>query len=371
MDLKPAPKRLLSIDVFRGITISGMILVNSPGNDDSHAALRHAAWHGWTAADFVFPSFLFIMGVSLAVSLGRRLERGEATSRLMRQVLWRSAVIFALGLVINVFDSGSAPGFRILGVMQRIGLCYLVSGFFFLRAGTRVQSGAAALFLVGYWLLMTIVALPGAGPGGLTPEGNLASRLDRFFLGPHMETPVRDSEGILSTIPAFSNALLGVLAGQWVRSHRPQPRKAAMLLTGGGACLALGLLWGRSFPINKHIWTSSYALLTGGLALCGFTVCYTTIEILEIKGWGKPFQVFGRNPLLSYFLSGLGYGVMEFVAMRAPDGGPMNLKLWLCGRLFGPWLSTPDASLMFALAYLCLCFGVMGALYRKKIFLKI
>ncbi len=348
-----------------------MIFVNSPGNDQAYAAVRHAAWHGWTPADFVFPSFLFSMGVSIAISLGRRLERSEPLPLLLRQVLWRTAVIFSLGLVISFFDAGSAEGLRLPGVLQRISACYLVCCLCFLWTGPRVQAAAAGLFLVGYWLLMTRAPVPGFGAGRLTPEGNFASYLDRLLLGRHLYAPTHDPEGILSTIPALSNALMGVLAGQWVRSQRSQTRKGLFLAACGAAALILGRLWSANFPVNKHIWTSPYALLTGGTALGGFAFCYGTIEIFKFKSWGKPFQFFGSNPLLSYFLSGLVYGIMEFVDMPMPDGRPGNLKLRVCEGLFGAWLSPPGASLLFALAYTCLCLGVMRTLYRKRIFLKI
>lgn len=371
MDAQSAPKRLESLDVFRGITIAGMILVNSPGNDHAYRAVRHADWHGWTPADFVFPSFLFIMGASMAISLGRRLDRGESPARLLRQVLWRTGVIFSLGLIINVFDSGSLEGFRVMGVMQRISLCYLVSCLFFLQSGPRIQAAAAAAFLLGYWALMTLLPVPGFGASQFTLEGNLASYLDKLLLGRHMGSATHDQEGILSTIPALASALAGVLAGQWVRSHRTHARKSATLLACGAVCILLGGLWGAIFPINKHIWTSSYALFTSGIALGVFAMCYGAIEILDWKAWGKPFQVFGRNPLLSYFLSGLFYGVMEFVTMTLPNGLPGNLKSWLCEKFFGSWMTPPDASLMFTLIYIGFCFALMSVLYRKKVFLKI
>ncbi len=347
------------------MTIAGMILVNSPGSGAAYPWLRHAAWNGWTFADLIFPSFLVIMGVSLAISLSRRLARDEDPWHMRFVILRRSALIFGFGLLISavVFNT---PSLRIPGVLQRIALCYLACAVIFLNYRPRAQAWICGALLLGYWIL--IAKIPGAGP--LTPEGNLASRVDALLLGSHRITP-SDPEGILGTIPAVATTLLGVLAGELLRTRKSPSSKGAWLAAAGAACACAGWLWGLIFPINKHLWTSSYALFAGGIALASLGLCYGVVEIRKLTLWGKPFEVFGRNPLISYFLSGLFYGLLDAVPARLPSGAAGNLKLLSCRLLFGGWLSPENASLAWASAYLACCWGLMTVLYKKKIFLKI
>lgn len=375
-----AQSRLLSLDVMRGITVAGMILVNSPGNERSYAALKHAVWHGWTPADFVFPSFLFVMGASLAISLGRRLEHAEpgppgAASpprSVWRHVFQRSVIIFALGLLSSFVAFQTPDGMRFAGVLQRIAACYLFSSLIFLKTRPPARGLAAALMLVVYWLLMTFVPVPGAGsgvrpsPGVLTPEGNLASYLDRLMMGRRLLGVHYDPEGILSTIPAVATTLSGVLVGPWLlRGRQPSPwarqeRMATGFIAMGAIGVAAGLTWGIWFPINKNIWTSSFALFNIGLALGALGLCYWLIEVRGFTRWARPFEIFGRNPLLAYFLAGL------FYVLQGD-----HLRLRLCACLFETWLSAPNASLAYALSYLLLCLGFMAYLHKRKIFLKI
>ncbi len=367
-----APKRLLSLDIFRGLTVAGMIVVNSPGSDDTYAWAAHAHWHGCTFADLVFPSFLVIMGTSLVISLSRRRERGDSVGRLLSQIFRRSLIIFGLGLIASAVFFGLSPihYLRIPGVLQRIAVCYFACSLLYLFTSLEVQIGTLAALLLGYWALMMRVPVPGYGRGNLTPAGNLASYLDRRVLGTHMLTGIEDPEGILSTLPAIATSLLGVVAGQWIVSSRPKRRKATLLLAAGLFCAAVGRLWAVTFPLNKQIWTSSFALLTGGIALIGLGACYAFLD--ENRGWkscvGRPLEVLGRNPLIAFFASGLFYGLQTFVPISP---GKLNLKLWITERFFGAWLSPPDASLAYALAYAALCTGALAILYRKKIFVKI
>ncbi len=365
-------KRLFSLDVFRGITIAGMILVDCPGSSVVHPLLRHAPWNGWTLADLVFPSFLVIMGISLVVSLSRRVACGEKFPQLSLRILRRSAIIFSFGLLISFFIFNPPTGLRIPGVLQRISVCYLFCSIIYLTAGPLVQALLCAALLIGYWLLIAHLPVPGYGAPDFTQAGNIACYVDRAVLGRHMWAgALCDPEGILSTLGAVATALLGVLSGEWLLSVRGKSlgTKVAGLFAAGAILMLAGLGWGRSLPINKHIWTSSYVLFTGGLAMAGYALCYGLIEIAGFKAWGKSFEIFGRNPLLSYFLSGLFYALQQY--SHPSWAGGLSFNDWLCARLFGWWLSPVNASLLYAFAYLLICLVGMRELYRRKIFLKI
>ena len=265
--------RLLSLDVFRGITIALMIIVNTPGNREAYSQLDHAAWNGCTFADLVFPFFLFIVGVSIVFSLSRRLEGGRA-SGLMPRILKRALIIYAFGMLLNAIPNYHLSAIRVLGVLQRIAICYFFASLLFVKTGLRTQIAVCVSALAGYWLAMSCVPVPGFGAGVLTPEGNLASWLDRAILGAHTyrQGPY-DPEGILSTIPALATTLLGVFTGLWLRSAREQISKVKGLLAAGAIFAVLGWFWGLVFPVNKALWTSSYVLFTAGLALWLLAFC--------------------------------------------------------------------------------------------------
>lgn len=349
-----------------------MIVVNSSGSDSVYPLLDHAPWHGCTFADFVFPSFLVIMGVSLSLSLRSRLSRGERRARIFKQALQRAAIIFVLGLLMNLvyYASGSQPNFRYMGVLQRIALCYLGASTLFLAAGWKRQAATAAALLAGYWLLLTRAPVPGFGPPDLTEQGNLVSWLDRLLLHGHIYKPYFDPEGVLGTLPSLATTLLGVLAGRWLGTSASAARKAGGMIAAGAALAAAGWAWSYSFPFNKHLWTSSFALWTGGGSLAAFGATYGAIEARGAWPWLHPLEWFGRNSLLSYFLSGLGYGAQEFVSIHGVEGR-VNVKLWLTTSLFGSWLAPQAASLAYALCYTALCLLVMSEFHRREMYLKI
>src|SRR5262252_7024952 len=284
-----------------------MVLVNNPGTWRAiYPPLRHAAWDGWTPTDVIFPFFVFIVGVAIPLALGPRLESGGRSAVIVK-VLRRALVIFALGIVLNGFPWFHWATLRIPGVLQRIAVCYLVAAIIYLFTSTRAQAVVTAALLLGYWLVLTVVAVPGYGAGDLSPEANLAAYIDRAVLGPHIWqfAKVYDPEGILSSVPAVATALLGVLTGTWLRSGRRSDVIAARLAVAGIAGIAAGELWGLSFPINKSLWTSSYVMLTAGLALVILAACYWLIEIRGQRRWATPFAVLGVNALLLFFLSTL------------------------------------------------------------------
>ena len=360
------PPRILSVDVLRGLTVAGMVLVNNPGSwAHVYGPLRHAGWHGFTPTDMVFPFFLFIVGVAIPLALGPGQERG--TPGLARRALRRGAVIFALGLLLHALPWFHLATLRIPGVLQRIAVCYVAAALLFLwtrgARGWRIQAGAAGALLAGYWLLMTRVAPPGGVAGDLSPAGNLAGYVDRLVLGPHIwqVAKVYDPEGILSTLPAIGTTLLGVLAGHWIRGAGQPSRVAGGLAVGGLAATAAGLAWGLAFPINKSLWTSSYALFMAGLCALTLALCYWVVEVRGWRGWTRPFVVLGLTALPLFFLSSLVARLLYLLRVR--PGGP-RLQAWLFDHLFAPWLPPLDASLAYALAYVLLWWTLMWALHR-------
>lgn len=336
--------RLLSIDAFRGLTIAAMVLVNNPGTWDAiYPPLRHAAWHGLTPTDVVFPFFLFIVGLAIPLSLD-----GRAPLFAVVRVVRRAMVIFALGLVLNGVPAFDWTSIRIPGVLQRIAVCYLAAAVVYLLTGWRGQSLVAAALLLGYWGAMTLIPVPGYGAGDLGPEGNLAAYVDRVVLGPHVWhiSRVYDPEGILSTIPAVATVLFGMLAGRWLLSHHPPRTITTGLLLAGALGLGLGAEWGNWFPVNKALWTSSYAVLTAGIALLVLAACYWAIEMCDWRRWARPFVVLGENALTVYVLSTLMAQMLTVVRV-----GDLTVKQLVFQRVFAPWASPVNASLAYAVAY--------------------
>jgi predicted acyltransferase len=368
----PAP-RLVSVDVLRGLTVAAMVLVNNPGSwRHVYWPLRHAEWNGFTPTDMIFPFFLFIVGVSIPLALGSRLEAGDRG--LVGRVLRRSAAIFGLGLLLHALPFFHLATLRVPGVLQRIAVCYLLAALLVVltagAGGWRIQAGVAGALLVDYWLLMTRVPPPGGVAGDLSPAGNLAGYVDRLVLGPHIWQVSRfyDPEGVLSTLPAVATTLLGVLAGHWIRGARPGRRVASGLLVAGLVATVAGGLWGLAFPINKALWTSSYALFMAGLASLALAGCYWSVEVRGWRAWTPPFVVLGVTALPLFFLSS--FMARLLILARVGPGGP-RLQAWLFDRLFAPWLPPVDASLAYALAYVLLWWGLMWLLHRSGVRLRV
>jgi predicted acyltransferase len=370
--------RLVSLDAFRGATIAAMLLVNNPGSwAHIYAPLRHAEWHGWTPTDLIFPFFLFIVGVAIVLSFEKQIDRGADRGTMMRKATRRSLVLVALGLVLHAFpwwnvDLGTL---RLPGVLQRIGIAYLVAAAIVLYGGIRAQLAWAVALLLGYWALMTLVPVPGHGAGVIdVPEATLAAYLDRLVLGTnHLWAYSRtwDPEGLLSTMPAISTVLIGAGAGHWLRTDRPATVKAGGMVAAGVAGILLGQLWGLAFPINKPIWTSSYVLFTGGMALIGFAACYWVIDVKGRRRWATPFVVYGVNAIAAFFLSSLLARVLVMVRVPVTGGETIALKTWLYENALASWLAPVNASLAFALAYVLLWLGVMAVLHRHRIYIKV
>jgi predicted acyltransferase len=364
--------RLLSLDVFRGITIAGMILVNNPGSWEAiHPPLEHAAWHGWTPTDLVFPFFLFIVGVSITLALARRAAEGGSRRDLYLKIVRRTLIIFALGLVLAGFPRYELSTLRIPGVLQRIAVCYLVASVIFLHTKWRTQAFIVAALLLIYWALMVLTPVPGFGAGDLSMEGNLAAYIDRALLGQHTWKPLYDPEGILSTLPAIATTLAGVLTGHWLRTRRDDLDKVAGMFVAGALSIVAGWAWGGWFPLNKALWTSSYVLLTAGLALQLLAVCYWLVDIKDVRRPAKPFLIFGTNALIIYFLSELFSNIISLVTLSRADGSTVDLKTYVYEHVFASWATPMNASLMFAICIVLLWLGVATLLYRKRIFIKV
>jgi predicted acyltransferase len=365
--------RLISLDVFRGITIAGMVLVNNPGTWSSiYWPLAHAQWHGWTPTDLVFPFFLFIVGVAIPLAFGRRIERGGSQRDLYLKTGKRTVIIFALGMFLAGFPYFQLATIRIPGVLQRIAICYLVASIIFLNSKIRTQLIITIALLIIYWLLMTRLHAPGVAAGDLSKEGSLASFIDRAVFGPHIwkQGKVYDPEGLLSTIPAIATTMFGVLSGQWLRTGRSQYEKVVGLFVAGAVCVVIGWGWNPFFPINKSLWTSSYVFFTGGLALEFVALCYWLIDIRKYQRWAKPFVVFGVNAIALFVGSAVMARLMGLI--KLPWGNTtISLQGWIFQKLFLSWASTINASLAYAIVFILLWLGLMWILYSRKIFIKV
>lgn len=378
--------RLVSLDVFRGLTIAGMVLVNNPGSwAHIYWPLEHAEWNGWTPTDLIFPFFLFIVGVAIPLAFGKRIERGDARRFLFIKVVYRSIIIFLLGEFLAGFPYFNLSTIRIPGVLQRIAVCYFFASIIYLTTKPRTTAMIALALLIIYFLLMKYVPAPGYYAGDLSKEGSLASYIDRRIFGPHIwkQGVVYDPEGILSTMGALATTLMGVLAGPLIRAKNKTPiEKVALMFVAGISCMILGWIWNPWFPINKSLWTSSYVLFTGGLALQFLALCYWLIDIKEYKSWTKPFVIFGVNAIVLF----VGTGVMArligmtsgfvgrfetLIHVTREDGSPMPLQSWIYNHVYASWLSPNNASLAFAISFILLWLFLMWLLFRNKIIIKI
>ena len=367
-------QRLVSLDVFRGMTVAAMLLVNDPGTWSAvYPPLEHAEWNGWTPTDLVFPFFLFIMGVALEFSLASRRNATASVASnqpVMRHVIYRTLIIFTLGVFLHLAPFFHIHRMRVMGVLQRIALCYFFAALLTLKTGLRTRIAAVAGLLLGYWALMTLVPVPEYGAGHLDPEGNLAAYIDRALMRGHLWKPMWDPEGWLSTLPAIATTLLGGFAGRWLSSDAAPSRKILGLVLGGVVGLAVGELWNIWFPINKNLWTSSYTVFTAGFACMLLALCYWLIEARGWKRWGLPFQVFGMNAIFAFVLSIVLAKLGNIVKFTA-GGQPTTLQGYVYQHFFAPWASPKMSSLLFAIAFVILCWLPTAALYRKKIFLKV
>jgi predicted acyltransferase len=366
--------RLVSLDVLRGITIAFMILVNNNG-DERHAywPLKHAHWNGWTPTDLVFPTFLFVAGLSLVFSFESRLSKGVSKSSLFFHAFKRSVILFLLGLVVNGFPFFHLSTLRIYGVLQRFAVCLLiVSALHLWNRGVKSKIAVLVFALLSYWIIMRWVPVPGYGlPTRDIPlldrDANWVAYIDRHIFPGRLYEGTRDPEGLLSNLPALGTALLGMLTGIWLRTQKSVRTKFFGLFAAAIAGLLLGKLWGHWFPINKKLWTSSYVLFAAGWSLLGLSLCYWAIEIKQWKrGWTFPWLVFGSNAIAAYVFSEL-----LAPALGAVSIGHKSVHAIVYQNVFARVPDPALGSLLYSLSFVAVCFVPVLVLYRKKIFIKI
>jgi predicted acyltransferase len=358
-------QRLHSLDIFRGMVIAFMVLVNTPGTGEAvYAPLQHAAWDGWTPTDVVFPSFVWITGVALTLALARRLEQGISRSELVVQTLKRSAILFALGLFVYLFPYFDFSTMRILGVLQRIAICYCCAALLFLYTGWRVQVAVTVGLLLLYWALMSFVPVPGYGAGRLDVEGNFAHYIDRIVLGKHnyVWTKTWDPEGIVSTLPAIASALLGVLAGHLLRWKKDAHERTLAFFVAGNVVLALGLAMAQWQPINKKLWSGSFTLFMAGLDGILFAVCLGLVDALAFRSYAQPFVMLGRNAIAIYMISEIIEPALN--ALRLASG--RTWKQALFEQWFLPLGDAYFASFLYALMYTLLMLAIAWAMHQRR-----
>jgi predicted acyltransferase len=380
---------MLSLDVLRGLDLAFMILVNNNGDwNRAYWPLKHAEWNGFTPTDLVFPTFLFLVGVSTVFSTDSRLAQGVSKASLFLHILWRTGILLLLGFLINTYPHFHFSTMRFYGVLPRIAVCYcIVATLYLLSPGWRSKLALAVGALAGYWLLMRFVPVPGFGLPGRDipinhPDGNLTAWLDRQIFSPvHLYEGTRDPEGLLSTIPAVATALMGMLTGCWLRSGRTLVQKTRGIAIAGASCVLLGGLWNLSFPINKKLWTSSFVLFAGGWSLLLLAASIWAVDLLgrpkgidaasadqaRRKRRFMPLLVFGSNAIAAYVISELLPGTLSFIHIRRNA----DLGQWYYEWLLKAIHDVPFASLLFSLTFVVVCWIPVYLLYRKRIFIKI
>jgi len=402
----PPSSRLRSLDAFRGLTVAAMLLVNNPGSWGAvYAPLEHAEWHGWTPTDLIFPFFLFVVGITTHLSLRGERKRGAGDREIAAKILRRGSVIVLLGIALHLFpfvETGKIPGLeeptllerfawrlenvRIPGVLQRIGVVYLLAGFWELAATRRRREGIAsrgevagvAAILVGYWCAMTLLPVPGSGARGADvldqPAATLAAWSDRALFGTaHLYRAAKewDPEGALSTIPAAATALLGLFAGRWIASGAELRRKVSFLAAAGSMAAIAGIAWGELFPINKNLWTSSYVVFTAGMAALGLAAFAWLIDVKRVRAAAMPWVIFGVNPLVAFVGSGVMARLVTSLVRVEWNGRRVPLQKALYESTFAAWLPPEPASLAWAVAFVALWLALLWPLWKRGIFVKV
>ena len=363
-----ASQRLLSLDVMRGITIAGMILVNTPGSwAHIYPPLEHAEWHGLTPTDLVFPFFLFMVGISITLALGRRVEQGMDQAPLVGKIMKRAAIIYALGIFLTLFPAFDFSNLRVVGVLPRIATVYLIASLLFLPLSWRAIAGLSIFLLVAYWLAMALIPVPGVGPANLEPGTNLAAWLDERLVPGRLYRGNWDPEGFLSTVPAVVTALTGILTGYWLRTRKSAEEKIIGMMVAGVLACAVGYLWHQVFPVNKNLWTSSYVLVTSGMALLLLGTLYWLVDVRQYHRWTPFFVAFGMNAITAFVIHATLIDAFHVSVNAAGDtlGGLSYRGLVHFG------LSPNFASLLWAIGYLLLCFIPIWIMYRRRIIVKI
>ncbi|WP_414551922.1 acyltransferase family protein [Anabaena sp. CCY 0017] len=368
--------RLSSLDVFRGITIAAMILVNMAGvAGEVYPPLAHADWHGCTPTDLVFPFFLFIIGVAMSFSFSKYSEK------VYLRIFRRAAILFVLGLLLNGFWNQGIWTFdlsniRMMGVLQRISLAYLFASIAVLKLPPKGQWILAGALLIGYWLTMMYIPVPDYGAGVLTRTGNFGAYIDRLIIPQaHLYAAdgyerLGDPEGLFSTIPAIVNVLAGYFTGEWIRNQPVKTRTSIGLALFGIGCLIIGWTWGWTFPINKKLWTSSYVVFSSGWALLLLAACYELIEVRQIRRWSKAFEIMGLNAIALFTASILLIKILVRTKIGTGETA-ISTYNWIYQNIFASWAGTLNGSFLFALVTLLFWLAIAYLMYRQSWFLKV
>jgi predicted acyltransferase len=359
-------KRLLSLDVFRGITIAAMILVNDPGGDHVYAPLEHSKWNGCTPTDLIFPFFLFMVGVSIVYAMESRKEVTTDHTKLILHALKRTAILLAITYIIRFFFQPNLAHMRIPGVLPRIAVVYFICSVLYIKTSQKTRDWLFVIALVGYYVLMNFIPVPGVGYANVEPTTNLGAWLDRLVFTPNhlwAETHTWDPEGLLGTIPAVATGLFGIRLGGWLKRKDHQDSvKVTWMFVYGVIAVILALIWDLFFPINKALWTSSFVLYTGGLATIGLALSYWLIDVQGHKRFTPPIVAFGANAITAYILADF---IPHYMGMIRIGGKPMY------SVLFAPYFSPINASLAYAIFVVLAIWVVMWILYLRKIIIKI
>ncbi len=367
--------RLLSLDFFRGFTVAAMILVNDPG-DWAHIypPLEHSKWNGCTPTDLVFPSFLVIVGVSIVYAMQAKKDDPATHSKLLFSILRRTLTILALSYALRLISNFDFTHLRIPGVLPRIAVVFGITAFLYIKTNVRTQIWVAAVCLVGYYLIMTLVPVPGFGPANLEPTTNLGAWLDRLVFTPNhlwVDSKTWDPEGLLGTIPAIGTCLMGLLAGTWLKKDKTKTGRQLLQMAGAGAVLIIaGLIWNEFFPINKALWTSSFVLYAGGIAIVILALCYWLVDVKNYRRLTPPFLAFGRNAITAYLLADFIPAILTGIKVTS-DGKKMSLWSYMYNHLFVPFLSPVNASLAGAFLMVLIIFIPIWVLYVKKITIRV
>jgi len=394
--------RLQSLDVLRGATIAAMMLVNKQGNHDGYAALQHVPWDGATPTDWIFPFFLFMVGIAMPFSIASRRRQGATNADIMRHALTRALILFALGVFEKNFPflNSTLETFRIPGVLQRIAFCYLAGTALLLYASRRVQAIVAGVILVGYWVLLAFVPVPGVGVVPMTEafaSQNWTAWLDRLTMGRHLGYGGHtwDANGLLSSIPAIVTLQAGMLAS-WMLGAGLTTKTIGRLAAVGAIGVAVGWVWGGFqpligfgiigepavtgawvVPINKMLWSSSFVLYTAGLGFLSLAACLWLVDRNRTDAtpprWTMPFIVLGTNSIFAYLASGLFSRVLSRLwTIAGPDGTRISSWDWAQAHIFAPLVPSPPlASLAHSIAYALLWIAICAWLYQRRIFIRL
>lgn len=364
--------RILSVDIFRGITVAAMILVNNPGSwSHVYSPFLHSEWHGLTPTDLIFPFFLFIVGMSITLAFTRK-KVELVDSKVYKKIVSRTVKLLALGLILAAFTLDfpfvkDFSGLRLMGVLQRIGIVFFIASILFLNVKWKPLLVIFICILIGYWYVMTQIPVNGELTL-LTEKSNFAAVIDTKILSRAHMWKIYDPEGLLSTIPAIATSIFGMLFGMVLIGKNKSSQEKLVLFIGIGiVTLILGYLFGVVFPINKALWTSSFVLVTGGWACLIFALIYYVTDVLKKIKWGTPAIVFGSNAITVFFLSGI---IGRIFSMFKVDDN-VSIHGFLFKNLSSVIINPKLSSLIYSIVVIAFYYLVAFILYKKKIFIKV